>query len=86
MRIALEWIVTVLIALIVIVSMLLACLVYPFIWLSTKSRPPAMHKSPMTAQARAAGPILALLAPRLLGWKHRMRNYLARGKASQRPS
>jgi len=53
-RIALERIVTVLIALIIIASMLMACLVYLFIWLSEKSRPPRVrHKSPMTSEARA---------------------------------
>ena len=49
MRIDLEWIVTVLIALIVITSTLLACLVYLFIWLSERSRPLIRYKSPVSS-------------------------------------
>jgi hypothetical protein len=49
MGIAMESIAVVLILLIVITSTLLACLVYPFIWLSVKSRPHVRHKSPFSS-------------------------------------
>jgi hypothetical protein len=49
MEIALEWVAVVLIVLFVTASTLLACLVYPFIWLSINWRALVRHKSPVSS-------------------------------------